>query len=199
MTLEQGRQTARRAFGFLFFCVSLAVGLGALLSELAHLASADPYVHAIIWLASFSGVFGAAYPKFRKVAPSIRKRMKGSATWGLAAKSINAVCWAGPFLAIPVFPALYQYLILLGIGLGNLSTYVMIKKFNLSENREQLVVASVSLAAIPIAFALDTTIFAASQDIAVMLSRILIAISYAAGGIFAYTGANEPAAQQLSR
>ncbi|HKX80932.1 MAG TPA: hypothetical protein VJL54_01625 [Nitrososphaera sp.] len=196
--MAQGQQEARTAFGFLFFCVALAVSAGAVISELAYLASAELYVYAIIWLASFGAVFGGAYPKFRKVGSSIKRRMKGSANWGLGAKSLNAVCWAGPFLAIPVFPALYQYLILVGIGLGNLSTYLMIKRFNHSDNREQLVVASVSLASIPVALVIDTTIFAASQDIAVMLSRILIAASYAAGGIFAYSGSTGTATQQLN-
>jgi hypothetical protein len=98
---------------------------------------------------------------------------------------VNAISWAGPFLAIAVFPAFYQYLILLGIGFGNLSTYLLIKKYGGSDNREQLIVASIALAALPAAIAIDTTILSDSQDIAVTLSRILIALSYGVGGLFA--------------
>ena len=88
-------------------------------------------------------------------------------------------------LAIAAFPGLYQYLILLGIGLGNISTYLLIKKYSGNDNREQLIVAIVSLVALPVAIVIDSTILVSNQDIAVMLSRILIAVSYAAGGLFA--------------
>ena len=188
----------RRAFGFLFICVSIAVGAGAILSEIAYQNGAQVYVYAIIWLASFGVVFGAAIPTFRKIGPAIKGRMKGSAKWPLASKALNAICWAGPFLAIPAFPALYQYLILLGIGLGNLSTYIMIKKYSGNDNPEQLIVASVSLISLPIAFVVDTTLFATHQDIAVMVSRILIALSYAAGGLFALSGERGRTAPKLA-
>ena len=101
------------------------------------------------------------------------------------AKALNGICWAGPFIAIAAFPSLYQYLILLGIGLGNLSTYFLIKKYAKADNREQLIVAVISLVAIPVAIVIDSSLLATHQDIAVMLSRILIAIAYAAGGAFA--------------
>ncbi|HKU50244.1 MAG TPA: hypothetical protein VJP79_09855 [Nitrososphaera sp.] len=186
--MESASVETKRAFGFLFVCVSVSVTAGAVLSEVAYLNASPLYVYALIWLGSFGAVFGAAMPKFRKVAPAIRGRMKTSTKWSTASKALNGICWAGPFLAIAVFPNLYQYLILLGIGLGNLSTYFLIKKNRGGDNREQLIVASVSLVALPVALMLDTTILAKNQDVAVMLSRILIAISYAAGGLFALAG-----------
>ena len=181
---DQAAET-RRAFGFLFICVSVAVGAGSVLSEMAYLNDLPLYYYAIIWLGSFGAVFGAGAGKFRKAAPAIRGRMKTSAKWSTDAKALNGVCWAGPFVAIAAFPSLYQYLILLGIGLGNLSTWLLIKKYSGADNREQLIVAVISLAAIPAAIAIDSSIFAAQQDIAVMLSRILIAVAYAAGGAYA--------------
>jgi hypothetical protein len=130
-------------------------------------------------------VFGAAARKFRRAAPAIRSRMGASVGWSAGAKALNGVCWAGPFAAIGAFPSLYQYLILLGIGLGNLSTWLLIKKYSNTDNREQLVVAVVSLATLPVALVIDSSLLASHQDIAVMLSRILIAVAYAAGGAFA--------------
>jgi hypothetical protein len=183
--LENSSLVTRRAFGVLFVAVSAAVGAGAVLSELAFLNGAPLYYYVIIWLGSFGAVFGLAGPRFRKAVPAIRGRMKNSVRWPTAAKGINAVSWAGPFLLIAVLPALYQYLILLGIGLGNLSTYLMMKRYSGLDNREQLIVASISLAALPAAFAIDSSLFATHQDIAVMLSRILIAAAYAAGGAYA--------------
>jgi hypothetical protein len=186
MLQDQAAET-RRAFGFLFICVSLAVGAGSVLSEIAYLNDLPYYYYAVIWLGSFGAVFGAGARKFRKAAPAIRGRMKTSVKWSTGAKALNGVSWAGPFIAIAAFPSLYQYLILLGIGLGNLSTWMLIKKYSGADNREQLIVAVISLAAIPAAITIDSSLFAESQDIAVMLSRILIAIAYAAGGAYALT------------
>ena len=176
----------RRAFGFLFILVSIAIGVGSVISELAYIKGLPFYYFIIIWLGSFGAVFGAGAARFRKFAPLIRGRMKSSFKWSTGAKAINGVCWAGPFAAIGAFPAYYQYLILLGIGLGNLSTYILLRRYSGADNREQLVVATISLVAIPIALAIDRSLFAVHQDIAVMVSRILIAIAYAAGGAYAF-------------
>jgi hypothetical protein len=183
--LQDPAVETRRAFGFLFICVSIAVGVASVTSEIAYVNNLPLYYYAAIWLGSFGAVFGAGSAKFRKVAPMIRGRMKTSTKWSTGAKALNGVCWAGPFAAIATFPSLYQYLILLGIGLGNLSTWLLIKKYSNADNREQLIVAVISLVAIPVAVVIDSSLFAMHQDIAVMLSRILIAIAYAAGGAFA--------------
>ncbi|AFU58866.1 hypothetical protein Ngar_c19340 [Candidatus Nitrososphaera gargensis Ga9.2] len=183
----------RRAFGFLFVCVSIVVGAASVMSEFAYINSLPLYYYAIIWLGSFGAVFGAGAAKFRKAAPAIRSRMRTSVKWPSGAKALNGICWAGPFAAIAAFPSFYQYLILLGIGLGNLSTYLLIKKYGNADNREQLIVAVISLAAIPAAVVIDSSLFAMHQDIAVMLSRILIAIAYAAGGAFALLGGGRKA------
>ena len=111
--------------------------------------------------------------------------MKNSVKWSRNVKAINGLCWAAPFAAIGAFPSLYQYLILLGIGLGNLSTYLFMRKYSGLNNREQIIVALISLSAIPIAIVIDTSSFITSQTIAVITSRILIAIAYGAGGIYA--------------
>ena len=114
----------------------------------------------------------------------IRKRMKNSLKWSPKISAINGICWAGPFIAIGAFPYLLQYLILLGIGLGNLSTYLIMKKFSDQDNKEQMIVGLIALASTPVAIVIDLTLLTL-QDIAVLLSRILIAISYATGGMYA--------------
>ncbi len=182
---------ARRAFGLLFIYVSVAVASASVASEIAYLNDSPIHVHAAIWLGSFGAVFGAASRSFRKALPTIAARLKGSAKWSARSKALNGVCWAGPFVAIAAFPTIYQYLILLGIGLGNLSTYLLVKKHSGDDNREQLLVAAISLVAIPVAFAIDSTLFVSHQDIAVMLSRILIAVAYASGGAFALAGSTK--------
>lgn len=174
----------RRAFGFLFICVSIAVVAGALLSEVVFQNKLPFYYYAIVWVGSFGVIVGSNFKKFAKTLPMIRQRMKNSVKWPPYVSAINGICWAGPFVAIGVFPSLLQYLILLGIGLGNLSTYLIMKKFSNQDNKEQMIVGCIALASIPVAVFIDTSMVTL-QDVAVVLSRILIAISYAAGGIYA--------------
>jgi hypothetical protein len=175
----------RRAFGFLFIAVSIAVGVSAVVSEVVFVNKAPLYYYAIIWFATFSVTFAILFSRFRNVISSIRSRMKNSINWSTRAKALNGLCWAGPFAAIGLFPYLYHYLILLGIGLGNLSTYLLMKKHSGLNNHEQMIVGLISLAAIPIAAGIDMTLFIARQDIAVVLSRLLISVAYGAGGIYA--------------
>ncbi|NDB89150.1 MAG: hypothetical protein EB164_09670 [Thaumarchaeota archaeon] len=76
-------------------------------------------------------------------------------------------------------------MILFGIGFGNLSTYIFMRRFSGLINNEQLMVGAASLAFVSVAATIDQTLFVHNQPVAVFLSRILIAISYALGGIFA--------------
>jgi hypothetical protein len=175
----------RRAFGLFFIAISIAVGLGSLLNELVFVTSSPAYLYPIVWLVSFSVIFGGTFRRFRGLVPLLRSRMKKSISWPSKAKALNGICWASPFAAIGIYPALYQYLILLGIGLGNLSTYLLMKKYNGVNNTEQMIVGLVSIAAIPVAAGLDTTVFVARHDIVVAFSRILISLAYGMGGVYA--------------
>jgi hypothetical protein len=182
--LESSSIEIRKAFGFLFICVSIAVAVGAILSEVVFLSRSTFYYYGIVWFGSFGVVTGLNFRKFGRILPLIRQRMKNSLKWSPKISAINGICWAVPFIAIGAFPSLLQYLILLGIGLGNLSTYLIMKKFSSQDNKEQMIVGIIALASIPVAIIIDNTLLTL-QDIAVLLSRILIAISYAAGGIYA--------------
>ncbi len=183
--MQQNPLEVRRAFGLLFIGVSIAVGVAAVLSEIAFVNKTPILYYEIIWFGSFGITFGVIFGKFRKIIPSIRGRMKNSVRWSRNVKAVNGLCWAAPFAAIGAFSNLYQYLILLGIGLGNLSTYLFMRKYSGLDNREQIIVALISLSAIPIAIVIDTSSFITNQTIAVITSRILIAIAYGAGGIYA--------------
>jgi len=174
----------RRAFGVLFIGVAIAVGVGSILSEIAFEHHNPIYYYVIIWFGSFAITFGIIFGKFRKIISSIRDRMKNSVKWSSPIKAINGLCWAAPFTAIGIFPSLYQYLILLGIGLGNTSTYIFMKKFSGLANNEQIIVGGLSLSAIPAAILIDTS-FVSNQTLEVIVSRLMIAVSYGAGGIYA--------------
>jgi hypothetical protein len=59
------------------------------------------------------------------------------------------------------------------------------KKYSSLVNLEQIIVGAISLTAIPIAVMLDTSSLISNQTTAVITSRIMIAVAYGAGGIFA--------------
>ena len=182
--MQQSPLEVRKAFGLLFVGVAISVGTASILSEIAF-ENKDPLIfYAVIWFGSFAITFSVIFGKFRKIIPSIRGRMKNSVKWPSIVKAVNGLCWAAPFAAIGVFPSLYQYLILLGIGLGNASTFIFMKKFSGLANYEQIIVGGLSLLAIPIAIMVDTR-FISNQTLAVILSRMMIAIAYGTGGAYA--------------
>lgn len=182
--MQSSPTEVRRAFGLLFIGVAIAVGAGSILSEYAFEHKESVYWYAIIWFGSFAITFGIIFGKFRKIIPSIRGRMKNSIRWAFYIKAVNGLCWATPFAAIGAFPSLYQYLILLGIGLGNTSTYFFMKKFSGLVNQEQILVGGISLVAIPLAIFVDTS-FVSNQTLAVIISRIMISVAYGIGGVYA--------------
>ncbi len=123
--------------------------------------------------------------KLRHVLVYIRNRMKTSVKWPTYAKIINGLCWAGPFLLISVFHSLYPYLILIGIGIGNISTYLLLRIYSKNDNKEQLLVGFLSMCMVPTLLLFSTTIFSNRPDIVLILSRLLIGVSYGLGGIYA--------------
>lgn len=154
------------------------------MSEVAFEHQSPVYQYAIIWIGAFAITFGIILGRYKHILHLIRGRMKNSVKWSHPVKAVNGLCWAAPFAAIGAFPHLYQYLILLGIGMGNASTYTFMKKYSGLANHEQIIVGAVSLVAIPIAVFVDTT-FVSNQTVAVIVSRMMIAAAYGAGGIYA--------------
>jgi hypothetical protein len=150
---------------------------------------------AVIWIGSFviSFMF-LLYNKRNIIWSSLQNRMKNSIKWPIHAKIINGICWAGPFAATALLPSLFPYLILAAIGCGNVSTYILLRRYRDVNNKNndrntaghgQFIVGLISLIAIPIVFEVQTSMFIVREDIAVMLSRILISFAYAVGGIYA--------------
>jgi hypothetical protein len=183
-------------FGIFFIAIAIAVALASILSEIAFLNRLSLYYNAVIWIGSFVISFTSLlYNKRNIIWSSLQNRMKNSIKWPIHAKIINGMCWAGPFAAIALLPSLFPYLILAGIGCGNVSTYLLLRRYRdindkNSNNRNaaghgQFIVGLISLTAIPIVFEVQTSMFIVREDIAVMLSRILISFAYAVGGIYA--------------
>jgi hypothetical protein len=172
----------RRAFGILFIGVSISLTAGTIITELVGIYSL-PHA-AIILIVCFGITFGVIFTRLTNLIASIRGRMNKSLSWPLGAKIVNGLSWTTPFILIGVFPSLYQYLLLLGIGLGNLSTYILMRECNHIDNREQLIVALISLGSIPFEAGVDTTLLAARHDLVTLFSRITIAIAYGSAGLY---------------
>jgi hypothetical protein len=183
--MESIQYEIRRIFGFLFICVAIAVAIASVASEILFLNNLPSYLYGLVWLGTFGVIFGFYFLCFKEKIPLIRNRMKNSLSWPLYVKIVNGCCWALPFALIVIFPQYLQYLILLGIGLGNSSTYVFMKLFSNQNNKEQILVGLFALLTVPVAIQIDTSIFVSHQNIAVLLSRLLISISYAIGGTYA--------------
>lgn len=186
MKREAETVLVRRAFGVLFLAISAALLAGTLLIELVGPNRHPLIFNILIWIACFGIIFTVIFARFRSYMHFVRSRMKQSVKWPMIAKIVNGLCWAGPFLAIGLIPSAYQYFILLGIGMGNLSTFILMKSINKLNNKEQLIVGSISLISIPLAAGLDSSFFAARTDIAILLSRALIAAAYGIAGLYAY-------------
>jgi hypothetical protein len=191
--ISSSRGQGDRLFGIFFIAIAIAVALGSVLTEIAFLNKWPLYYSVVIWIGSFVITFiSLLYNRRNLIWSSFRNRLKNSIKWPLHAKTINGICWAGPFSMIAVLPSLFPYLILAGIGFGNLSTYILLKKYrkinynspNSSDPIQgQLVVGLISLIAIPIVFEVHT-VLTIREDIAALLSRYLISFAYAVGGIF---------------
>jgi hypothetical protein len=175
-----------RAFGFLFICIAIAVLIGTIINEFLSLHHVPIYYQLLSWVMIFALILGMAFTKMKNLFHSIRNRMKNSLKWPLHAKIINGLSWAGPFLAIPVFHSFSQYLILLGIGTGNISTYLLIKSYSDYDNKEQFVVGIIALSMIAVLFFVDVMMSSIIvQQHVLTLSRLFVAISYGVGGIYA--------------
>jgi formate-dependent nitrite reductase membrane component NrfD len=175
-----------RAFGFLFISIAIAVLSGTIINEFLASHHIPLYYQLLSWILVFIFVLGIAFTKMKNLFRSIRNRMKNSTRWPLHIKIINGLSWAGPFLAIPIFHPIAHYLILLGIGAGNISTYFLIKRYSKYDNKEQFIVGILAIIMIPVLFLIDVLLAPVIVHQHVLtLSRIFVAISYGIGGIYA--------------
>lgn len=185
MKTRSNNNNQHSIFGVFFISIAISVALAAIIAEIASINKVPVYYYPIIWVGSFAITFLTLFHKNRGLLHSLQSRMKNSIRWPGKVKVLNAICWAGPFAAIAIYPSLLPYLVLVGIGLGNISTYLLLRKYNGINYREQLIVGIVSLAALPVTYVMHTSISVIKEDIAVMLSRIFVSLAYAAGGVYA--------------
>lgn len=106
-------------------------------------------------------------------------------SWPLSAKLVNGLSWAGPFAMIPIFHTMYPYLVLLGIGAGNICTYKLLKRYNHESNMGQYLIGIISISFIPLLLIINYAILENSTEEALLVSRLLVGIAYGIGGLYA--------------
>ena len=175
----------KKPLAILFLIIFVAITSATILDWIILLYSLPSYAALAIWWVVFVIITVTLVFHFRHMLLPLRNRMKNSFSWPMTAKVVNGICWAGPFAMIPIFQSMYPYLILLGIGAGNICTYSLLRKHSHMSNREQYLVGVLSISFIPLALILNYTILHNSTELSPLASRLLIGIAYGIGGLYA--------------
>jgi len=184
-----------RVFSFIFFFISVWFGLSSILSHIVFVYNFSYFYYYIIWI----GCFAFSLLLFLKPILSMRKvfrdRVSTSISWPFLIKLINGLTWALPFLLIPFFQKYYPFLLLTGLSLGNISTFIFLKKYSKIFSIEQLITGALLLSSLSV-----VTIYYNYTDHYEMIlfsTRVMISVSYGMGGLVGYfknTDDNTPAA-----
>jgi hypothetical protein len=169
--------------GILFIFISFSVFSATILSHIIHLKFNYFFLDIIIWVGCFLMFFIIFRGKIIQSFHIIRNKIRKSTSWSPSMKLINGLCWAAPFGLGALIPSIHEYLILAGIGLGNLSTFMIFMINNKLKNMDQFIVGFTSIISIGIIILLYNlnVIDKSSGD---FLARILISVAYGIGGIY---------------
>jgi len=178
--LEKNRNSDN---GILFIFISLAVFSATIISYIIELKVDYFFIHILVWILCFFIYFLIFKSKIIQSLHIIRNKIRKSTGWSPMMKLINGLCWAAPFGLGALIPSIHEYLILAGIGLGNLSTFIIFMVNDKIKNTDQFIVGFISIMSIGIIIFLynDDIIAKSSGD---FLARILISIAYGIGGIY---------------
>jgi hypothetical protein len=167
----------------IFLYISLSVFTATIISYFTPKSLDLVYIYLLIWLGCFSFFFFVFKSKIIKSFYTIRNKIKKSTNWSISMKIINGICWALPFSLGIIIPSMHEYLILAGIGLGNISTFTIFLFSNKIKNKDQLIVGLISIISIGMIFFLYNGKVIEKSD-GEFLARIFISIAYGIGGIY---------------
>ncbi|GIU71850.1 MAG: hypothetical protein KatS3mg003_2388 [Candidatus Nitrosocaldaceae archaeon] len=161
-----------KAIGVLFISIAIGIFIPSILSIFIE------GITVIIWLISITISILLAFILFKDLKYTLKHIFSNSSKWSNKMKIVNGIAWALPFLLATIYPTFYPYLILLGIGLGNLTTYIMIRSMNGFTTRGQALVGITSLSFLPLIAIIYNLGFDASY-----IMRLLVAVAYGIGGM----------------
>ncbi len=173
-----------KVFSFLFLFISLWFGLASVFTHLIFIYRLDYSFYYIAWTSSLAFslvIFLKPITSRRKL---LRERFSKSTSWPHFVKLINGVAWALPFVLIPFFHKYYPFLLLAGLSMGNLSTFIFLKRYSKISNIEQLIAGSILLSSL-FGILIYYSYFS-DYEAVLFSSRFLIALSYGLGGIIGY-------------
>ena len=169
--------------GIIFVYISVSILVALIISNLFFKEGDQFPFYVLTWLGSFLGFFILFKSKITRSIVNIKKRMKTSIKWPITAKMINGLCWAGPFIFGIFIPSIYEFLILLAVGLGNISTFLIFLKYNHLKNLEQLLVGVICILSIFVLLILyDYNLVEKIQG--EYLARFFVSIAFGIGGIY---------------
>jgi hypothetical protein len=174
-----------RVFSYLFFFISLWIGLSTILSHIVLIYDFNYSFYYIIWIFTFIFSLSIFLKPILSTRKSLRERFSKSVSWPHFVKLINGLTWALPFVFIPFFHKDYPFLLLTGISVGNLSTFIFLRRYSQITNIEQLITGSVLLSSL-ICILILYYGYSLNYESLLFTSRIFISISYGVGGAVGY-------------
>jgi len=169
--------------GIIFVYISVSILVALIISNLFFKEDGQLPFYVLTWLGSFLGFFILFKSKITSSIVNIKKRMKTSIKWPISTKMINGLCWAGPFIFGIFIPSIYEFLILLAVGLGNISTFLIFLKYNQLKNLEQLLVGVICILSIFVLLILYN--FNLVEKIqGEYLARFFVSVAFGIGGIY---------------
>lgn len=178
-----------RVFSFMFFFISVWFGLSSILSHIVYVYDLSYFYYYLIW----PGCFAISLLLFLKPLLSLHKvfrdRVSTSISWPFIIKLINGLTWALPFVLIPFLQKYYPFLLLTGLSLGNISTFIFLRKYSKIYSIEQVITGSLTLSSL---FSIVVYYnYTDNYELTLFLTRIMISVSYAIGGLVGYFKNND--------
>ena len=173
-----------RVFSFLFFFISVWFGLASILSHIVFVYNFNYLYYYAIWIGCFVISLLLFIRPLLRMRNVFRQRVSTSISWPFVVKLVNGLTWALPFVFIPFFHKCYPFLLLTGMSLGNISTFIFLKKYSKIFSIEQAITGSLVL--LSLFFILIYYTYSDNYELILFLTRVMIAVSYGIGGLVGY-------------
>ncbi len=174
-----------KVFSFLFFFISLWIGLSAVFSHIIFIFNLNYLLYFVIWTSAFILSLSIFLKPILSVRKSIRERFSKSVSWPHYVKAINGLTWALPFTLIPFFQNDYPFLLLAGLSSGNISAFIFLRRYSQIHSIEQIITGSVLLLSL-FCILILYYVYLIDYESILFSSRLFISLSYGLGGIIGY-------------
>lgn len=173
-----------RVFSFMFFFISVWFGLASILSHIIFVYNFSYFYYYVVWIGCFAISLLLFIKPLMRMRHVFKQRVSSSISWPFAVKLINGLTWALPFVFIPFFHKYYPFFLLTGLSLGNISTFIFLKKYSKIFSIEQVIAGSLVLSSL--FFILIYYNYTDNYELILFLTRVMISISYGIGGLIGY-------------